>query len=331
MRHVTVALYFAGLVSARTSPDETPEIRAVERVLVELLQLEREIVELEYVRREDALERVRDAVRRLGEVGSPEGILDRAAEELGASSQFDRVLISEVIDRALQPRAIWCRVDRDRGAAALQELRHGPVALEYPLIEDEVARHQQVEVVSVQAARSRASARLSEVLGWEAYVVAALTVQGQTVGLLHADVASSGRPLDSLDAEVASQFAEALAGVFERAVLRETLQRHRHELQSAIRWMSGRLGRLVAEADFGAVSSGAGHDPGWVDALTPRELEVLRLLARGKTNLAIADELVVREGTVKYHVKNILRKLGANSRADAVARYVRATDSSAAR
>jgi DNA-binding NarL/FixJ family response regulator len=60
-------------------------------------------------------------------------------------------------------------------------------------------------------------------------------------------------------------------------------------------------------------------------ALTPRELEVLRLLARGLTNLAIANSLVVREGTVKYHVKNILRKLGATSRADAVSRFVRAT------
>jgi len=51
---------------------------------------------------------------------------------------------------------------------------------------------------------------------------------------------------------------------------------------------------------------------------------VLALLARGRTNLAIADALVVREGTVKYHVKNILRKLGATNRADAVSRYVRA-------
>ena len=49
---------------------------------------------------------------------------------------------------------------------------------------------------------------------------------------------------------------------------------------------------------------------------------MLRLLARGQTNQAIANALVVREGTVKYHVKNILRKLGATSRADAVSRYV---------
>ena len=47
----------------------------------------------------------------------------------------------------------------------------------------------------------------------------------------------------------------------------------------------------------------------------------MRLLARGATNRAIADALVVREGTVKYHVKNILSKLGATSRTDAVARF----------
>ena len=50
---------------------------------------------------------------------------------------------------------------------------------------------------------------------------------------------------------------------------------------------------------------------------------MLRLLARGQTNLEIARQLVVREGTVKYHVKNILRKMGATSRADAVSRYAR--------
>jgi DNA-binding NarL/FixJ family response regulator len=46
-------------------------------------------------------------------------------------------------------------------------------------------------------------------------------------------------------------------------------------------------------------------------------------MARGKTNRAIANALIVREGTIKYHVKNILRKLGATSRADAVARHAR--------
>ncbi|MGH2867164.1 MAG: response regulator transcription factor [Solirubrobacteraceae bacterium] len=55
------------------------------------------------------------------------------------------------------------------------------------------------------------------------------------------------------------------------------------------------------------------------------------MLAQGKTNVAIASVLLVREGTVKYHVKNILRKLGATSRADAVARFLRSSEGEAGR
>ena len=49
-----------------------------------------------------------------------------------------------------------------------------------------------------------------------------------------------------------------------------------------------------------------------------RELEVLRLLAQGKTNEQIADELVISPNTVKTHVKNTLKKLGVSNRAEAV-------------
>ena len=111
--------------------------------------------------------------------------------------------------------------------------------------------------------------------------------------------------------------------MFERAVLRHTLELHRAELSAAVHWMSTRLGQLEDAAGL-MRPRGGGGDARLVESLTPRELEVLRLLARGNTNLAIAETLVVREGTVKYHVKNILRKLGATSRADAVARFVRA-------
>jgi DNA-binding NarL/FixJ family response regulator len=57
--------------------------------------------------------------------------------------------------------------------------------------------------------------------------------------------------------------------------------------------------------------------------LTRRELEVLRLLADGSTNKAIADALVISGGTVKFHVNSILRKLHAANRAEAVSRYLR--------
>jgi DNA-binding NarL/FixJ family response regulator len=54
------------------------------------------------------------------------------------------------------------------------------------------------------------------------------------------------------------------------------------------------------------------------DALTPREMDVLRLIATGNANKAIAGELSIAEDTVKSHVTNILAKLGANDRTHAV-------------
>ncbi|MGB3634549.1 MAG: response regulator transcription factor, partial [Rubrobacteraceae bacterium] len=52
--------------------------------------------------------------------------------------------------------------------------------------------------------------------------------------------------------------------------------------------------------------------------LTPRELEVLALLAEGYSNLRISTELFITERTVKFHVSSILGKLGAANRTEAV-------------
>lgn len=54
------------------------------------------------------------------------------------------------------------------------------------------------------------------------------------------------------------------------------------------------------------------------DALSPREIDVLRLIAAGNSNKLIADQLSIGEATVKSHVANILSKLSANDRAHAV-------------
>ena len=53
--------------------------------------------------------------------------------------------------------------------------------------------------------------------------------------------------------------------------------------------------------------------------MTPRELQVLRLLATGKTNRSIAQDLVLAEKTVDRHVTNTFAKLGVTSRAAATA------------
>ncbi len=57
--------------------------------------------------------------------------------------------------------------------------------------------------------------------------------------------------------------------------------------------------------------------------LTPRELEVLKLVARGMSNKDVADQLFISENTVKNHVRNILEKLHLHSRMEAVMYAVR--------
>lgn len=64
-------------------------------------------------------------------------------------------------------------------------------------------------------------------------------------------------------------------------------------------------------------------EPAIYEALTPRELEVLELLAEGLSNRAAASRLDISEHTVKFHVSSIFSKLGAGNRTDAVRRGVR--------
>jgi DNA-binding CsgD family transcriptional regulator len=79
--------------------------------------------------------------------------------------------------------------------------------------------------------------------------------------------------------------------------------------------------RLGAAPDIARVDSLARPTarPGDTHGLTPRELQVLRLVATGETNKAIAAELVLSERTVDRHVSNIFTKLGVSSRAAATA------------
>ena len=78
--------------------------------------------------------------------------------------------------------------------------------------------------------------------------------------------------------------------------------------------------RAFGQTDAAPPPGRAAAPPGLAEPLTERELEVLRLLAAGRSNQRIAHELVVALDTVKKHVTHVLGKLGAANRTEAAAR-----------
>jgi len=59
-------------------------------------------------------------------------------------------------------------------------------------------------------------------------------------------------------------------------------------------------------------------DDSLLDEITPREIEVLRMLAEGLPNKEIAGRMRISDHTVKFHISSILEKLGASTRTEAV-------------
>jgi two-component system, NarL family, nitrate/nitrite response regulator NarL len=81
-------------------------------------------------------------------------------------------------------------------------------------------------------------------------------------------------------------------------------------------------GLMVLDPEVDGLVSGPSEGPP-AEALTPREREVLQLLATGLTNHAIARRLGITEHTAKFHVNSILGKLGASTRTEAIVQAAR--------
>jgi NarL family two-component system response regulator LiaR len=88
------------------------------------------------------------------------------------------------------------------------------------------------------------------------------------------------------------------------------------ELAAAIR--SARAGRMTLSSEAAQALIRANQQAQETEALTERELDVLKLMVEGLNNAEIADRLAVSLSTIKYHISNILGKLGVDNRVAAV-------------
>ena len=305
--------------------------------LIELHQVQRELVEQRLVQRLEALDRVRAALGRLRELGPVSEILRRAATELSDSSGLDRVLLSRVQDAQLIPVHAHFRDDAAGAERAVEELHEAPLVLEYPVIETELMRRRRATIVSNAGSNPRVLRPPIPVREGIAYVAAPVVLDGAAIGFFHG--AHVDRHVESLERDAVWAFADGFAQVFERAVLRRRVREQRRQLRELVAWtdaMAAELSEGAIELEVEGEPASAAVRPAAIpasgvegsrldDLLTRRELDVLKLMARGDSNKAIATELVVSEGTVKFHVKNILRKLSAANRVEAASRYMQLT------
>jgi LuxR family transcriptional regulator, regulator of acetate metabolism len=276
-----------------------------------------------------AHERVRDALERLADLGPVSEIVDRGALEGGAAADLDRVVLSRVLDGALLAEAVFWRDDPEAAATTLALLRAQPVRLDYPLIESEMVRRRRPLLVEHPDGDPRGRPANAAIIGWRDFVTSPILLEGRVAGFFHGDRLPSGRGVAALDREALWRFAQGFALLFERAVLRRRLRIQREEMRQVAGWADARTSELSDRAiDLAAdradvpARSPAGPEKELRDLLTRRELDVLELMVQGGTNAAIARALVVSEGTVKFHVKNILRKLRVANRAEATSRYL---------
>jgi len=131
-------------------------------------------------------------------------------------------------------------------------------------------------------------------------------------GLRRALEASKGRPVALISGTAPRGIAEEALAIGAAGFLPKTLSAK--SLANAVRFMA--MGEKYAPVAFMTAPDTNEVNP-LAQRLTPRELQVLEGLSKGKSNKEIARDLEVMEPTVKLHVKTLYRKIGAANRTQA--------------
>jgi DNA-binding CsgD family transcriptional regulator len=302
-------------------------------LLLELIDIRDRLREARSVQRMAALSRVQESLARLSGIASVSALIDRAPEEV-CRLGFDRAMISRVHGSLWVPEAFHIVGDPGWAHEILQAGRAEPQQLTHMILETEMVRRRGPLLVANAQSDPRVHQPIAAASLSRSYVAAPIMPQGRVIGFLHADCYLQRRHVDEFDRDVLWMFARAFGYAFERTVLLERL----HSLRGEVGRLTADIAKVTdqfvdAEVEVARIDrenlAAARHDAAMfavddhMTSLTRREIDVLKHMAAGKTNAGIAARLVVSEGTVKSHVKHILRKLAAANRAEAVSVYLR--------
>ncbi len=251
------------------------------------------------------------------------------APQLPCRLGFDRAILSHIVDGVWISEVVYVR-DDPKWADEINRIGQAhPQPLVPGLYETEIVRRREAMIVTDVQQDSRVHRRIADASRSRSYVGAPIMSGNHVVGLLHGDCYVQGRDPDAEDCETLATYAKGLQLALTRAHLAEQLNSVGSALRgaaneclegaAAVNGLTAWPSRSVGSADFTLAARATKQAVHSVrEVLTSREAQILELMAEGMSNGRIATQLVIAEGTVKQHVKRILRKLRAGNRVEAV-------------
>jgi DNA-binding CsgD family transcriptional regulator len=309
---------------------DVSRIRSLTSLALRSLDLQRDVDHQTATRRAQRYAEMQRGLDRLRSLGTSADLLDSACQEVVNRCGFSRAMLTRVEagewlpwmayfpnDRDLERRFVeWMNAQRFPASALGRDLTGLHPVLVRDAIGDAGTFKPMIEFSRTQC-----------------YVAAPITPAGRMVGVLYADRYPTS--VDEHDRDVLWAFTEDFGRIYERIVLIERMRSQRSEVHEAFELAEQFMSSLAAseiqlerEPDPTVAASdmpqldAPGSDGRFDELLTKREIEVLELMVRGASNATIAERLIIKEGTVKSHVKHILRKLDAINRAEAISRYM---------
>lgn len=291
---------------------------------------------------------VEDRIRSLGSIrhrmrftghNDPASLLRAAAEAACRASGLDRAMVFKIDSGRLHATSTYFSSNQQWAADCQSRAEQIAIPLVPGVLEAEVVRRRMPALVSDAQQEPQAYQPIVGMLRTRAYVATPIFVNGQIEATLHLDAYDSGRELDAFDRDIAAELAFSIGQALERVLTLQQLMRQRalletltYQTEAQLRTIVGSgeltdvaMSRLAVQPDLvhepATGENRAAHSMRLVRTLTRRELEVLQLMSTGATNADIAAQLFLAEGTIKTHVKRILRKLNVGNRGQAVAHY----------
>lgn len=284
--------------------------------------------------------RIQAALARLRDLDSADLMIRRLPGEVARACDIDRVSIFRVEGDMMVSEAFYIEGDPARAAELFEFTRANPIQLEQQILERQMLELRRPVLVRDAHNDPATYKPMINYLETYAYVAAPIMPEGRVIGFLHADQCvrhpQDPNGVDEFDRDALWAFAEGFGHALERMQLLERMRAQGREVRRLIAQTESVVAEhLAAQVELVTGSRGASGvesaaaalvpgRPGPVWSLTPREHEVLTLIAEGQTNSQIAGRLVITESTAKSHVKRILRKLGASNRVEAASMYLRA-------